>query len=156
MSSSIRGRHNNGKRRRMQSEYDVHATIDSLSSAVMEALYEYGDFVAVVAKDAAEDVAEQCRQEIAANSPRSAGDGGKNGHYADTWKKVEKYRSATESRWMVYNSKHYQLTHLLEHGHEKWTWGYYTGGIVPAKPHIRPAEAHAEENLINTIKRNLS
>ena len=143
------------KRRAAQSEYDITATISNLSSVVMNALSEYGDYVAAEAKEAVKEAAEECRQEIAANSPRGTGTGDRHGHYADTWKTKEAYYSADECRVTVYNQWHYQLTHLLEYGHAKWIYGYYTGGRVEGKPHIRPAEEHAAQNLINKLKRKL-
>lgn len=138
--------------RRNQSEYDVHASVDSFSTAIMSALENYSAEVAVVAKEAVQKAAEQCRQEISAASPKSD----LHDKYAKSWKAKQVYYSHDECRVMVYNEKHYQLTHLLEYGHEKWIYGTYTGGRVKAFPHIRPAEQRAEQNLIATIKRKLS
>ena len=44
--------------------------------------------------------------------------------------------------------KHYQLTHLLEYGHELKSASGKTLGTVGAKPHIRPAELNAEKKLM--------
>lgn len=135
--------------RRNSSEWDVTASVDTFSTAILEALEGYSREVAVVAKEAVEETAEECRQEISQKSPGS-------GPYGQSWKKKQAYYSHDEVRYTIYNDKHYQLTHLLEYGHEKWLWGDYTGERVKAIPHIRPAEEKAEQNLINKIKRGLS
>ena len=41
----------------------------------------------------------------------------------------------------VYNATDWQLTHLLEKGHQKFIHGHNTGERVPAYPHIEPAYA---------------
>lgn len=130
--------------------------LGSFADALIDVLQEYNDEVIVASKEAVEEVSEECRQEITRNSPRGEGDGGKNGHYADDWKKKIIFQSGDEIVYTVYNKRHYQLTHLLEYGHEKWLWGNYTGGRVKPIPHIRPAEANAEKNLVKAIERKLS
>lgn len=137
------------------SQRGATTSIDGLTDAILGALEEYSGEVTVATKKACEDVAEGCRDEIAKLSPRSKGTGGKNGHYADSWEKKISFQNADEIRYTVYNKKHYQLTHLLEYGHEKWIFGYYTGGRVDPKPHIRIAESHAKDQLVKEIKRNL-
>ena len=134
--------------RRNASEYDVHATIDSFSTAILEVLENYSREVATEAKKCAEQVAEECRQEIAAKSPG-------NGPYSQSWKVERTFYTSDEAIFMVYNAKHYQLTHLLEYGHEKWLWGNYTGDRVKAFPHIRPAEEKAKQQLVERIKKAL-
>lgn len=128
----------------------MKVSIDGLADAIAKELNAYEGEVVVATKRAVEKVAEECRQDISNNA--SVFNGSK---YAKSWKKKLVYSSAKENRYTVYSTR-YQLTHLLEYGHEKWTWGYYTGGTVPGRPHIRPAEAKAEVNLVNQIKRNLS
>lgn len=126
----------------------MNVTIDGFADAIIKELDAYAGEVTVATKQAVEETAEQCRQDISAAAPGS-------GHYAQSWRKKQTFSSADENRFVVY-SKKYQLTHLLEYGHKKWLWGYYTGDRVDAKPHIRPAEEKAGKNLVNTIKRKLS
>lgn len=127
----------------------MKVSIDGLADAIAKELNAYDAEVTVATKRAVENVAEQCRKDIQSNAPQ------RSGKYAKSWKKKLAYSSAKENRYVVYSTR-YQLTHLLEYGHEKWIYGYYTGGRVSAKPHIRPAEERAEANLITTIKRELS
>ena len=127
----------------------MNVKIDELADAITTALAEYDAEVTVATKKAVEETAEECRQEIANNAPKHSG------KYAKSWRKKLSYYSARDSRYTVYSTR-YQLTHLLEYGHEKWVWGYYTGERVDAKPHIRPAEEHASETLIKKIKKELS
>ena len=127
----------------------MKVSIDGLADAILDELKAYEGEVVVATKRAVEQTAEECRKDIQNNAPQ------RSGKYAKSWKKKLAYSSAKENRYVVYSSR-YQLTHLLEYGHAKWIYGYYTGGTVAAKPHIRPAEARAEANLVNAIKRNLS
>lgn len=127
----------------------MNVKIDDLASAVMRELESYGAAATVATKRAVEKVAEDCRVDISTHAPSNTG------KYKKSWKKKLAYSSADESRYVVYSSR-YQLTHLLEYGHEKWIYGYYTGGRVSAKPHIRPAEARAEQQLVSEIKKELS
>lgn len=123
----------------------MNVSIDQLADAVMQELKNYDLQSTAKAKEAVRKVTKQCRDDIAANAPGQ-------GHYAKSWRTKEEYNSATELRMRVYSTK-YQLTHLLEHGHEKWVWGYYTGEKVDPKPHIRPAEARAEDALMKELKK---
>lgn len=128
----------------------MNVTIDGLADAISNILTEYSEEVNAATKRAVETVAEECRKDISNNATVFHGS-----KYAKSWRKKLSYGSAKESRYTVYSTK-YQLTHLLEYGHEKWLWGHYTGEFVNGKAHIRPAELRAEENLVQTIKRNLS
>lgn len=125
----------------------MNVSIDNMADAIMKELNAWEGEVVVATKRAVEKTAEQCRQDIMANAP---GDG----KYAKSWQKKLSYSSAKENRYTVYSTK-YQLTHLLEYGHAKWIYGYYTGGRVKAFPHIRPAEAAAEQNLISELRRTI-
>ena len=127
----------------------MNISIDDLASAVIKELEAYDAQVTVATKKAVEKVAESCRKDIELHAPQNTG------KYKNSWKKKLSYYSANEARYTVYSSR-YQLTHLLEYGHAKWVYGYYTGGRVSAKPHIRPAESRAERQLVEEIKRNIS
>lgn len=123
--------------------------VNGLADAVAKELENYDAEVTVATKQAVAEVAESCRKDIMANSERFGS------NYANSWKKKQTFSSAKENRFTIYSQK-YQLTHLLEYGHKKWLWGYYTGGRVEGKPHIRPAEEKAAKDLVNAIKRKLS
>lgn len=127
----------------------MNVSINGLADAVTQVLEDFEAQVTVATKQAVEEVAESCRKDITENA-RMFGS-----NYANSWKKKQVYSSAKENRFTIY-SKKYQLTHLLEYGHKKWLWGYYTGGRVEGKPHIRPAEEKAAKDLVNAIKRKLS
>lgn len=124
-------------------------SVDELAAAVMKELETYSQEAELATRRVVKDVAEECRQDILNGAPS------KSGKYKRSWKKKLAYSSATQERYLVYSSR-YQLTHLLEYGHEKWLWGEYTAEKVQGKPHIRPAEARAEEKLISAIKKELS
>lgn len=123
-------------------------SVNELANTVIRELQAYDAAATVATKRAVEKISEQCRKDISDNAPDDTG------RYAKSWKKRLSYSSATEARYTIYSTK-YQLTHLLEYGHEKWLWGYYTGGRVQAKPHIRPAETKAKDDLIKEIKKSL-
>lgn len=76
------------------------------------------------------------------------------GSYARGWSVKRERARGGLSDFIVHNSKHYQLTHLLENGHvirnKKGTYGR-TRGIK----HIAPVEDWAVNELPNEIERNL-
>lgn len=85
-------------------------------------------------------VAKEAVTQLRSSSPR------KTGKYARGWttKQIDK------NGIVIHNSKHYQLTHLLENGHvirnKKGTYGR-TAGIK----HIQPVEQWASEELPRRI-----
>ena len=127
----------------------MNVNIDGLADAVAQVLTAYGDHCVVATKRAVEKTAEECRKDIINGATVFKGT-----KYAKSWRKKLAYSSAEENRYVVYSTK-YQLTHLLEYGHAKWIYGYYTGGRVQGRPHIRPAEQRAEQNLIRELKKEL-
>lgn len=126
----------------------MNVTVDGLADAVIKTLGEYEAQTVAQTRRAVEKTAEQCRKDIMQGAPKDSG------KYQKSWRKKLSFMNAKESRYTVYSTR-YQLTHLLEYGHEKWIYGTYTGGTVSGKPHIRPAEMKAETNLINELKRTL-
>lgn len=126
----------------------MNVSIGNLADAIMKELKAYEADAVRATKAAVEKVSEECRQDIMKAAPKDSG------KYARSWRKKLAFSSAKENRYVIYSTR-YQLTHLLEYGHAKWIYGYYTGGRVSAKPHIRPAETKAEENLLRELRKEL-
>lgn len=51
---------------------------------------------------------------------------------------------------IIWNEKHYRLTHLLEKGH-----ALANGGRARAFPHIAPVEGQCETDLLQNIKKHI-
>lgn len=109
--------------------------ITEIANEISQIFADYCDDVVSAVNEAAEEVAKACAADLRKTSPK------KSGKYARNWK--AKRQSGTGGKaqvWVVYNDKHYRLTHLLERGHAK-----RGGGRVRAIPHIAPARDEAEE-----------
>lgn len=109
--------------------------INQIADEINKIFAGYGDEIVQAVNEAAEEVAKACAQNLRQTSPKDSG------KYAKSWK--AKRQSGTGGKaqvWVVYNEKHYRLTHLLEFGHAK-----KGGGRVRAIEHIEPAREEAEE-----------
>lgn len=120
-------------------------SVDDLAWAVVDELDRYEQQVTDGVKESVRQVAEECRDEIKANSPVRKGKGG--GAYKRSWSDTVRFESREDIRVVVHNKRHYRLTHLLENGH-----ALAGGGTVDAISHIRPAEQHAAEKLMDKVK----
>lgn len=114
--------------------------IKDLSRSITDTLQRYSEEVSykleVVKKDTAKESAAHLR---AGKKPY------RYGHYAASWT----YKK-DGTAYVVHNKKHYQLTHLLEHGHAK-----INGGRVDGIPHIKPVEIEAAKIFVRGIERVL-
>lgn len=109
--------------------------IDEAASTIVKMLSEWSQDVADATKKAATETGKETVQDLRQTSPRRPNGGA----YANSWsyKKLEEDRYGVQG--VVYNKKHYRLTHLLEKGHANARGG----GRTPAHPHIKPAEDRA-------------
>ena len=115
--------------------------IDQMADTINEMLQEYAELATDEMKTAVKKVGEIAKKEIKDNAPEDTG------KYAKSWTS----RTTKETLQVtVYSSTRYRLAHLLENGHAK-----RGGGRVAARPHIAPAEQHAEEELVADITRAL-
>lgn len=114
---------------------------EKLTDEIMRELEQYSDEVATGMKVSIDDVSKTCLSEIRKASPK------RTGAYKKGWVRKKIYESQGGIKYVIYNKSHYQLTHLLEHGHAK-----RSGGRVGGKPHISPAETRAKKALIIKIK----
>lgn len=116
--------------------------------ALYDILSEYGEEITDKSPEAVQKVAEDCKQAVSQNIS-TAGIGG------------TKYRNSiqltiTKGRYIasatIHSPKHYQLTHLLEHGHAIKVRGKVYGK-TRAFPHWAPAEQTANKALEDAIKK---
>lgn len=101
------------------------------------------DYVSAVDKNvdlAAKDTAEEAAKALKYTSPALTG------HYAKgwTWKKVN-------GHYIVYNKTDYQLTHLLEYGHDVVAYGKKVGHVA-AQPHIKEVEDMLEGYMTKKLE----
>lgn len=91
---------------------------------------------------AADKVAKKAVKKLKQTSPK--GEGTWKGHYKNGWmtKKVDGKR--------VIANKKYQLTHLLEYGHDIKRNGVVIG-YAPAKPHIKLVEEWAQDEFEDEV-----
>lgn len=112
---------------------------------LMAILEEYKGVTQEVVDEAVAEASEELVKELKATAPKESGD------YAK-----EFTQSATpslnkdKSEHIVYNKKHYRLTHLLEYGHAK-----LNGGRTEAQPHFGPAEEKAIKSYEKKLKEGL-
>ena len=119
--------------------------IDSLASAVNEMLMEYAKTSTEGVKQAVKKTGTFVKNDIKEHAPVDSGD------YRKSWATKNTRETSHSLEVTVYSKDRYQLAHLLEKGHAK-----RNGGRTRAFPHIAPAEARGEEQLISEIKRRLS
>lgn len=127
---------------------------DSVQAQLQKILDECAGELNGVIDKTFNSVAKETKDEVAQNSPRDSGD------YAGDWaiKRATKRgrgKLIGGVEVVIYNKKHYRLTHLLEKGHvvrnqfgtyERWT---------PDKKHIAPAEEHGERKLLAELQSKL-
>ena len=119
-------------------------SIDQLSSAIMESLDEYADLAAEGVKKAVKKAGNTVKKDINSSAPV------RTGRYAKSWRTKTTKETSQSLEVTVYSPSRYMLAHLLEHGHAK-----RGGGRVRAIPHIAPAQAHGEEELVRDIESTL-
>lgn len=77
------------------------------------------------------------------------------GKYSKSWAvKQEKSNWGTDS-YIIYNKKHYRLTHLLEFGHVVKNGTKRVVGKAGAIPHIKPMEEWVQNQLPKLLEQKL-
>ena len=98
--------------------------VDDLAGEIVLAVKTYTEEVGAAIEEAVKETAQALAADLRETSPK------KTGEYAKGWTA----RKEGPGKYVVYNKKKPQLTHLLEHGHAK-----RGGGRVEGRPHIGPA-----------------
>lgn len=113
---------------------------EQLANIVNKLLQEYGDEVYKAAGEAVQEVADEATNEL-----HTAGSF-KGRKYRNSWtNEVKKRAGYTDA--VVFNQRHYRLTHLLEFGHAK-----RNGGRTREFPHIAPINDKVEENFERKLR----
>lgn len=123
-----------------------------LTKQVNKILSDYVEEVDREVLQVEEKVAKEAIKKLKANSPRNPKNGGHK-HYADDWK-VDNESRKRFARFIIKN-KQYQLTHLLENGHDIVSHGK-KAGHAKGQPHIKPVEEWANKEVERRIRRELS
>ena len=119
----------------------MNIQIDELASEIAKGLSEYSQDIVDVLNEKSAATAKEAVTKLKARSPK------KTGKYARSWKvNTEKFHGEPD-RHVIYNGKHYWLTHLLEFGHAK-----AGGGRVEGKPHIAPVEEETAEDFVRVVE----
>ena len=118
--------------------------IDQMAGEIMKGLTEYADLATEDVKKAVKKAGTAVRKDIGANAPKDTG------KYAKSWTVKTTKEPSNSLEVTVHSKNHYQLAHLLEHGHAK-----RGGGRVSAKPHIAAAEQTGIEQLEKEIQKAL-
>ena len=95
------------------------------------------------------DVAIEARNELRSTSPKKKY-GAHKGEYARSWE----VKRTKKGKYVVYN-KQYQLTHLLENGHQKYLWGRATGEWTKKISHIKPVEEWVQMSFFDRLESEL-
>lgn len=129
----------------------MRASIDSLDEAIKAELENW-------ANTELQSAANESFRETAAEAAKMLKQGGpyeeRTGKYTKDWTSGQRTTRASAISGMkgysVYNQKHYQLTHLLENGHQS-----RNGGRVRAFSHIAPVNEQVGEMVAQKIERKM-
>lgn len=121
--------------------------VGDLAKSVNEILSEYADDVNEGVKVSAQEVGKQTVKQLRATSPKPKG---RKAKYARSWRQKTTQDRLGNTQTIVYNDKHWRLTHLLENGHFN-----RDGSFTKGRPHIKPAEDMAVEAFVKEVEKNI-
>lgn len=126
--------------------------VDDLADYIVKLMKEFEGTTDEACKKGVLETADDAVQELRNAHPAGSGQYHSWNEYNKGWKKRASSQKTKLKgiQAIVFNEKHYQLTHLLEKGH-----ALVKGGHTAAFPHIAPVEQKCEENLIKNIKKNI-
>ena len=127
-------------------------SVDELSNVILEYLENFKDVTEEACESGVLTTADEAVKDLRSAHPAGSGKYGSWDEYDKGWTKRASTMKTKEKGILavVYNEKHYGLTHLLEKGH-----ALVGGGRTQAFPHIAPVEEKCEDNLIKNIKKNI-
>ena len=129
--------------------------VDELAKTILEYLEEFKDVTEEACQNGVLETADEAVRELRNAHPigsegQPAGKYGSWNEYNKGWTKRTQRKKKAGIEAVVWNQKHYRLTHLLEKGHAK-----RNGGRVEGTPHISKAEEYAVREIESEIRRKL-
>lgn len=124
-------------------------SVDNLAKAIQAQLKEFEGFTDEAVNQGLSETAKNAVRKLKVAHPAGAKDW-KEYNSGWTLKMTKRDHSAT-----VHNADHYQLTHLLEHGHAIKKGGREVGH-AQAFEHITPVYEEAQTELLENIRKNLN
>lgn len=122
-----------------------------LTKEINKILTDYAKGVDKSMIEVEEEVASEAVKKLKSTSPKKA-KGTRAGHYAKSWE-VDKKTKQNYAQTIIHN-KDYQLTHLLENGHDIVRNGKVVGH-AKAQPHIKPVEEWVKKEMVERIEGKL-
>ena len=122
-----------------------------LSKEINSILNQYAKGVDKAMLDVEEEVANEAVKKLKSTSPKKK-KGKKAGSYAKGWK-IDKKSKQQYAQTIIHN-KEYQLTHLLENGHNIVRNGKVVGVAKP-QPHIKPVEEWVNKEMVKRLEGKL-
>lgn len=125
----------------------MKVSLDSLDEEIKKALEDYNVEVVRVTNESIKETAKEAAKMLKNGGPYK----NRTGAYAKDWtaRQREKTKSVIQG-YTVYNKDHFQLTHLLEYGHQS-----RNGGRVKEFAHIAPVNDQMGEMVANKIESKL-
>lgn len=120
---------------------------ETLTKQLNKILTLYGNEIAEAVDGEITTIAKEAVKELKATSPKRQKNGGA---YAKSWTSQKEKSGMYKSRAVVFNKKHYRLTHLLEKGHAT-----RSGGRTKAMPHIKTVEGKIIKELPQRIEKKI-
>lgn len=117
--------------------------VNNLSKAVDDVFRQYIGIVQEGVDEALAQTADEAVDMLRQTSPV------RTGKYAEGWEVTK-----NGAEYVVHNAKHYQLTHLLENGHDVVVNGQKVGRAKPHK-HIKQVEQFVQEEAARKIEEAL-
>lgn len=124
--------------------------VDDLSNVILEYLENFKDVTEEACDKGVLETADDAVQALRNAHPPGSGKYGSWDEYNKGWTK-RKSGQKTKLKGIqavVWNEKHYQLTHLLEKGH-----ALVKGGHTSAFQHIAPVADKCDNDLLKNIKK---
>lgn len=126
---------------------------ESIAVQMERILDDYSQEVKDVTRSAMEETANEAVSMLKATSPKRVSKGGRRGKYARGWR----VKKTGDLDCFVHNATDYQLTHLLENGHEVKPDPKHPGkkSRVNGIKHIKPVEEWCKTTFPVRISRGL-